>query len=147
MTAPRYHTGMDAADWPRRAPAAAPLDELPLFAPAPEPDRTDEEAAKARVLAAHEDRHGALLDRMRQHARSVHRRTGRPVSVNDVREIIEEERRAGREVDRRLAGQVFAGKGWRRVGTVETTADGATAARVGVARSAVGAYVPVEDEG
>ncbi|HEY7195505.1 MAG TPA: hypothetical protein VH439_17310 [Gemmatimonadales bacterium] len=101
----------------------------------------EERAARDAILTRYETYHATLLAKLRYHALSVWKREQRPVSANDVRHILIED---GYQGDKRLLGQVFNHKTWRRIGTTETRCEGVTFARVGVARSRIGLYIPTD---
>lgn len=101
----------------------------------------DERDVRALALSGHEQTKSEILAKLRAEALAVYQREGRPVSANDIRDVL---KREGFEGDRRVLGQVFNTPAWTRVGETLTACEGATVARVGASRGSIGMYEPTD---
>lgn len=109
-----------------------------LFDP---PSEQTEAELRRNALALHQENRASLLVALRSTARQVWAREQRPVSANDIRHVLAERGFTG---DKRVLGQVFNDPSWTRVGSTLTACEGATIARVGQSRGAIGTYIPSE---
>lgn len=73
---------------------------------------------KERALQAFEEREGEWLERIRAAALEYHRATGMPITSDDVRGLIESDKRLAfpKWCSPNVMGQVFRKGGWRSVG-------------------------------
>lgn len=121
------------ADERRSRVLANQTEGLDLFAVA------QESIAKQNALEGHKAKNPELVMKLRVAARDAYARLDRPISTNDIRHVLDEEHYAG---DKRVLGVAFGESYWTRVGTTQTSCEGATAARVGQSRGVISTYEP-----
>jgi hypothetical protein len=82
-----------------------------------------------------------VLFRLRRRAHHLWEKRQRPISVNDIRPLLEKLNYQG---DHRILGAVFSRKEWRPVARTQTKTPGCEA--FGVTRQAIQLYVPRNTE-